>query len=106
MRDGLLTSVDNSRPAVLNATGGGQIQVRVRAFDDPLTAAEVDRFTVVRGGQVQTPSTWGEAVDARIWKQGDQFMSLYPNGSPAVPKITGAPVNSVWSQFNQYPWMR
>ena len=106
MKDGLLTSMDNSRPAVLNATGGGKIQVRVRAFDDPLLASEMDRFTALRGGEARVPSTWGEAVDARIWKQGDQFMSLYPNGSPFIPKISGAPDNSIWSQYNQFPWKR
>ena len=106
MKDGLLTSVDNSRPAVLNATGGGQIQVRVRAFDDPLMGSEIDRFTALRGGETRVTSTWGEAVDARIWKQGDQFMSLYPNGSPMIPKVTGAPTNSIWSQYDQFPWKR
>ena len=106
MRDGLLSSVDNSRPAVLNATGGGQIQVRVRAFDDSLTADEMRRFRVKSGDEVRTPSTWGEAAEARIWKQGDEFMRLYPQGAPVVPKISGAPEGSIWSQFSQFPWKR
>lgn len=107
MRNGGLASVDNSRPTVLNATGGGQIQARLRAFDEPLSEGDIRRFTAPRpNGEVRVPSTWGEAAEFRIWKQGDEFMQLYPNGSPVVPKITGAPVDSLWSQFNQYPWQR
>jgi hypothetical protein len=106
MRDGLLTSVDNSRPAVLNATGGGKIQTRIRAFDEPLTDKEIFRFTARVDNVERVPNTWGDAVDVRIWKQGEQFMSIYPNGSPFVPKVTGAPVGSIWSQYNQYPWKR
>ncbi|MET4676403.1 MULTISPECIES: hemagglutinin repeat-containing protein [unclassified Luteibacter] len=106
MNDGILTSLDNSRPAALNANGSGRILVRVRDFDELLTPEQVDRFTVVRGGEVRTPTTWGEAIDARIWKQGDPFMTTYPNGSHEIPKITGAPADSIWSQFNQYPWKR
>nr|WP_314623084.1 LysM peptidoglycan-binding domain-containing protein [uncultured Noviherbaspirillum sp.] len=106
MRDGLLTSVDNSRPAVLNATGGKQIQTRIRAFDELLTDKETFRFTVRVDNVERVPTTWGDAVEARIWKQGDQFMTYYPNGSLLVPKVTGAPVGSIWSQYNQYPWKR
>jgi hypothetical protein len=106
MRDSLFTSVDNSRPAVLNAMGGGQIQTRIRAFDEPLTAKEIFRFTTRIGDVERVPNTWGAAAEARIWKQGDQFMSLYPNGSLLMPKVTGAPVGSIWSQYNQYPWKR
>lgn len=106
MRDGGLTTLDNSRPAVLNAQGGGQIQVRIRGYDDPLTSAETERFTAYRGGVERAPSTWGEAVDYRIWKQGEQFSSQYPNGAGLVPKVTGAPANSSWSQYDQYPWKR
>jgi hypothetical protein len=105
MPDGGLTSLDNSRPAVLNAQGGGQIQTRIRGYDEPLTESEVRRFRAERpDGEIRTPSTWGEAVDYRIWKQGDQFMTQYPNGTGLIPKITAAPPNSIWSQFNQYPW--
>ena len=106
MRDGLLTSVDNSRPAVLNATGGGQIQTRIRAFDEPLTDKEIFRFTTRVDNVERVPTTWGDAVEARIWKQGDQFISYYPNGSPFVPKVTGAPVGSIWNRYNQFPWKR
>jgi YD repeat-containing protein len=106
MRDGLLTSIDNSRPAVLNTTGGGQIQARIRSFDDGLSGSEIDRFTVQRKGEIRVPSTWGEAAEARIWKQGNKFENLYPNGSPLTPKITNAPEGSIWTEFNQYPWNR
>jgi hypothetical protein len=106
MRDGLLTSVDNSRPAVLNALGGGEIQTRVRAYADLLTPEQVRRFAVDINGIRSTPRTWGEAVDGRIRKQGGQFASFYPNGSLMTPKITGAPANSIWSRYNEYPWKR
>jgi hypothetical protein len=107
MRDGGLTSVDNSRPAVLNAQGGGQIQVRLRSIDEPLIQADIDRVTAKRsGGEIRTPSTWGESIDYRIWSQGNQFMTRYPNGMGLVPKITNAPAGSIWSQFNQLPWGR
>ena len=108
MPDAGLTSLDNSRPAVLNAQGGGQIQVRIRGYDESLaTQGEIDRFTAIRSnGEVRIPSTWGEAVDYRIWKQGDQFMTQYPNGTGLVPKVTGAPAGSIWSQFNKYQWQR
>lgn len=107
MSDGGLTSLDNSRPAVLNARGGGQIQARVRGYNEPLmNQSDIDRFTAKRDGQIRVPSTWGDAVDYRIWKQGDQFMTQYPNGTSLVPKITGAPSDSIWSQFSDYPWKR
>jgi hypothetical protein len=106
MRDGGLTSYDNSRPAVLNVQGGGQIQVRIRSFDEPLSQSDIDRFVAKRNGQTRTASTWGEAVDNRIWSQGNQFMTRYPNGMGLVPKITNAPAGSIWSQFNQLPWGR
>jgi hypothetical protein len=106
MPDGGLTTLDNSRPAVLNAQGGGKIQARIRAYDAPLSEADTFRFTAKRDGEVRIPSTWGEAVDYRIWKQGDQFVTRYPNGTGLVPKISGAPAGSIWSQFNQYPWKR
>jgi hypothetical protein len=106
MPDGGLTSLDNSRPAVLNVQGGGQIQARIRGYDEPLTETEAFRFTARRDGEARTPTTWGEAVDYRIWKQGDQFATQYPNGTGLVPKVTGAPADSIWSQFNQYPWKR
>jgi nucleoid-associated protein YgaU len=107
MKDGLWTSVDTSRPSVLNVMGGGQIQSRLRGFGEPLGPGDIRRFTVERpNGDIRVPSTWGEAVETRIWKQGDQFSTLYPNGTLAIPKISGAPVGSVWSQFNQYQWKR
>jgi hypothetical protein len=107
MRDGGLTSLDNSRPAVLNVQGGGDILARIRDYNDPLTPSEVRRFRADRpSGEIRTPSTWGEAADYRIWRQGDKFMTLYPNGTGLVPKIAGAPADSVCSQFNQYPWRR
>jgi hypothetical protein len=107
MRDGGLASVDNSRPAVLNAMGGGRTQARLRDFDEPLSGGDIRRFTAERpNGEFRVPSTWGEAADFRIWKQGDKFIQLYPNGSPLVPKVTGAPANSIWSQYNKYPWQR
>jgi len=105
MPDGGLTSLDNTRIAVLNAQGGGQILGRVRAFDDPLIQAEIDRFTI-RGSQPRVPETWGDAVTFRIEKQGDQFRNLYPYGTTQIPKITGTPAGSVWSQYKQFPWQR
>jgi YD repeat-containing protein len=107
MRDGLLTSIDNSRPAILNVQGGGQIQARLRAFDERLTDSEIGRFRVeLPNGKFRSPSTWGEAVELRLSGQGDKFRRLYPNGMPEIPRIKDSPVDSDWYKFDRFPWQR
>ncbi|WP_432066461.1 RHS repeat domain-containing protein [Streptomyces sp. C10-9-1] len=78
MPDGRFTSVDNRR--VLGAKKAGvDVQARVHGFDDPLPQEMIDsgRFNTKKS----TPTTWGEAVMARIDKQGAAYRNNNPYGS-------------------------
>jgi hypothetical protein len=78
MRDGDLTTVDNTR--VLSAALSGiNVQVRVHEFDSVLPAQLAERFADRKGGM---PSTWGEAVVNRINNQSSKYRQRYPSGSP------------------------
>ncbi|NJQ03181.1 hypothetical protein HCK00_22255 [Streptomyces sp. PLAI1-29] len=78
MPDGKLTSVDNRR--VLGAKKAGvDVQAHIRGFDEPLPQEmiAIERFNTKRA----TPTTWGEAVMARIDKQGATYRNSNPFGS-------------------------
>ena len=76
MKDGGLTSIDNTR--VLAASEAGiDVQAIVHKYDDPLPKEFVERFTTKKG----TPTTWGEAIDLRIGKQKKSYRDNNPNGS-------------------------
>ena len=76
MKDGGLTTIDNTR--VLAASEAGvKVKAVVRNFDEALPAEMIERFTTKKG----TPSTWGEAVKLRIGKQKAAFRNNNPNGS-------------------------
>jgi RHS repeat-associated protein len=85
MPDGKLTTIDNTR-VVAAGRANIMVKARVRSANDPLTPDEVRRFTRTRGNKTIVPSTWGEAINARIWGQSRGFSTQYPNGSP----FTGA----------------
>jgi hypothetical protein len=86
MPDGQLTSLDNTR-IVAAREAGIDVKANIRAFDEPLSAAEITRFT--KNGKV--PSTWGDAVNVRIASQSGKFPVNYPYGSDKLPKVTGNP---------------
>jgi RHS repeat-associated protein len=80
MRDGALTTFDNTR--VLAASRAGiDTQAVVRSAGDAFPAA---RWTTKSGA---TPATWGEAVAMRIQQQNRLYRETYPNGS----FVTGSP---------------
>lgn len=86
MQDGRLTSIDNTRIRAAREAGI-DVQANVRAFDSPLTASEIGRFT--KG--IQIPSTWGDAVTIRINSQTNGFGVKYPYGADTLPRVTGRP---------------
>ena len=77
MRDGGLTSLDNTR--LLAAKRAGiDVQANIHAFDDALPAGMVERFTTAKGG---VPSTGGDAVMNRIGGQSAGYRGANPFGS-------------------------
>lgn len=86
MPDGRLTSMDNTRIRAAREAGI-EVKMQERAFDAPLTLAEVERFS--HSGNV--PSTWGEAIQIRIGRQSGGFGSKTPYGSNTLPRPTGMP---------------
>ncbi|WP_417827111.1 hypothetical protein [Thalassospira povalilytica] len=87
-RDGAPTSMDNRR--LLAARYAGiDVPVTIRNADDLLTPAQAENFSV---GDI-TPSTWGEAMDLRIGRQGEMsgapsdWAERFPNGSIYDPHI-------------------
>ncbi|WP_350274868.1 DUF6531 domain-containing protein [Kribbella sp. HUAS MG21] len=78
MRDGNLTTVDNTR--VLSAALSGiNVHVRVHEFDSVLPAHLAERFADRKGA---LPTTWGGAVVNRINNQSSKYRNQYPLGSP------------------------
>ncbi|WP_326590486.1 RHS repeat-associated core domain-containing protein [Streptomyces sp. NBC_01294] len=78
MPDGKLTSIDNRR--VLGAKKVGiDVQARVHDYNEPLPQEflEIGRFNTKKA----SPLTWGEAVTARIEKQGAAYRNANPYGS-------------------------
>ncbi|WP_400083111.1 hypothetical protein [Yoonia sp. R78084] len=87
--DGVPTSMDNRR--LLAARRAGiEVPVTARYASDPLTPDQVREFTVT--GQ-PAPSTWGEALDLRIGRQGEMrgapsdWAERFPNGSIYDPVV-------------------
>lgn len=78
MRDGVLTTFDNTR--LLAASRAGiDTEAAVHDYDDPFPGAS--RWTSKKG---VVPATWGEAVHMRIGQQNRGYRDTYPNGSPAT----------------------
>lgn len=82
MRDGGLTSLDNTR-IVAADLAGVKIQARVHDFDDLLPNNDqfISRF-IGRKGEV--PTNFGEAVLNRISNQSSLFRNTYPEGAPFI----------------------
>ena len=106
--NGELASLDNRRVLigrqVANEQGDYGLRATIREFDEPLTAAEVQRFTLnpksvetlVKRGFTDVnpvPQTWGDAAWLRILNQetrsAGRGFSNSPTGSLLDPKITG-----------------
>lgn len=81
MEDGKYTTIDNTRLYAAEQTGN-DVEAYVHNYNDPLTAAEAERFTTTKNGK---PSTWGEAIEYRINKQNSSYRNSYPNGSEEMP---------------------
>ncbi|MEV0638653.1 RHS repeat-associated core domain-containing protein [Streptomyces sp. NPDC050619] len=78
MRDGGLTTIDNTR-VVASGHAGIDLRAVIHPFDEPLPdQMQIDRFTTPKG----VPSTWGDAVGLRIGKQAAAYRNRYPMGSP------------------------
>lgn len=87
MRDGELTSLDNTRVLAARETGTS-VRATIHDPSDSLTAAEADRFFKPKFG---SPSTWGDAVDIRIQSQTGRFGERFPHGTHDLPRLTGRP---------------
>lgn len=87
MKDGKLTSMDNTRVTAAREAGI-KVQGNLRNYDDPLTPAEVERFT---REDFAPPKTWGEAIEVRIKSQGGKFARENPQGAAQTPRVTGRP---------------
>ena len=90
MASSVPTSMDNTR--VLAAREAGiDIQANVRNSDELLTSVEISRFSV---DGYETPTTWGDAIDIRIQRQGEMqgvdpsWPDQFPNGSIYDPEVT------------------
>jgi filamentous hemagglutinin len=86
MPDNRLTSIDNTR-IIAARESGIDVLAKIRAFEWPLTADEIGRFT--KGSQV--PSSWGDAVTIRINSQSGGFGVKYPHGADPLPRVIGRP---------------
>jgi len=80
MRDGGLTSLDNTRLLAANRAGI-DVQASIHGFDDALPSSLIQRFTTPRGG---VPSTWGDAITNRISSQNEGYRMTNPFGSWVV----------------------
>lgn len=87
MPDRGVTSLDNTRIRAARETET-PVQARAHEYDEPLSAAERERFS--KSGHPE-PSTWGEAAEVRIRSQGSTWASAHPQGSNELPRLTGGP---------------
>lgn len=81
MKDGGLTSVDNTRVLAAKTTGT-TIKARIHEYDDKIDINMANRFL---SKKKEIPETWGQAVSYRIGKQASGYRNKYPEGS----QITG-----------------
>lgn len=82
--DRRLTTVDNRRLAAARARGV-DVEVLIHEGDEVLP----DRAVAARFPHPQTgelPTTWGEALDNRLRKQGDAWSEAHPDGSYEAPR--------------------
>jgi hypothetical protein len=86
MQDGGLTSIDNTRLRAARETDT-VMDANVHSGDEVLTPAEVERLS----WKNMTPTTWEEAVLARVAKQGNTWARENPLGTFELPRITGKP---------------
>lgn len=86
MQDGRLTSIDNTR--VLAAREAEiKLQVKIRSTKEALPENMLDRFKNPVTGKYAT--TWVEAVEARILRQPEVFVSQhFPYGNIEDPMIS------------------
>lgn len=77
MRDGGLTSVDNTHLLAAKRSGIN-VQANLHEFEDGLPDHLADRFATKKG---ELPSTWGEAATSRINNQGAAYRNANPHGS-------------------------
>ncbi|MBV9951817.1 MAG: hypothetical protein JO291_07680 [Acidimicrobiia bacterium] len=80
MRDGELTSIDNSRLLAARYSDT-RLRARIHAFEDQMSTRRAPQLRS-RAGVI--PSTWGDAAEYRIQRQNAAFRRLYPSGSPFV----------------------
>jgi len=83
MKDGIYTTVDNTRLLAAQRVGIN-IQANAHNFDDLIPEEAAGRFL---GKDGSVPTTWGEAVGNRIKSQNAQFRNTNENGSFVEPKI-------------------
>ena len=76
--------MDNTRIAAAREAGI-KVQARIRDYNEQLTT----KMRKDRGWQDYR--TWGEAITARIHRQGAAFRSDNPYGATQSPRITGKP---------------
>lgn len=76
--------MDNTRIAAAREAGI-KVQARIRDYNEPLT------IKMQKDRDWENYNTWGEAITARIHRQGAAFRSDNPYGATQSPHITGKP---------------
>ncbi len=95
MEDGIYTSFDHNRLAAAEKLGL-DIKAISHNFNDPfpLERAQASFQGMVDNGKLdKLPTTWGEAIKARVLNQTNKFATQNPNGTFIRPRVTGAGSN-------------
>jgi RHS repeat-associated protein len=95
MEDGIYTTFDHNRLAAAEKLGL-DIKATAHNYNDPFPLQRAqDAFgDMLQKGKIdKLPTTWGEAVQARVLNQSKKFATQNPNGSFVRPRITGSGSN-------------
>ncbi|MFL0253030.1 hypothetical protein ACJDT4_21715 [Clostridium neuense] len=82
MRDGNLTTIDNTR-VIAAREAGIDVQAILHDANELLPENLIDRFTTKKG----VPKTWGEAIELRIGKQKASFRNNNPLGADTMERM-------------------
>jgi hypothetical protein len=89
MKDGMYTTVDNTRLLAAQVVGI-DVKAVAHSFDDLISPDMAKRFLNKKG---VAPTTWGEAVENRVQGQNSQFRTGNANGSFVRPTAKAGGAN-------------